>query len=113
MSRPRNTWRESAEMISEGTPSERNRRAMAIARPDFPVAVAPAITSSGGAGAIEPTSASVGPHRQSRAALDRLAVPELNDAIGEVDERRVVRGHDRRHALVAHELLEQLHDRAP
>ena len=42
---PRNTWRESAEMISAGTPSARRARATAIASPVLPVAVAPAITS--------------------------------------------------------------------
>src|SRR5512144_762853 len=48
MSMPRNTWRESAEITSAGTPSSRNRRATAIDRPVLPVAVAPAITSRGG-----------------------------------------------------------------
>src|SRR5436309_10840636 len=49
MSRPRNTCRESAEMISAGTPPSRSARASASERPVLPVAVEPAMTRSGGA----------------------------------------------------------------
>src|SRR5258708_24397600 len=48
MSSRRNTWRESAEMISVAMPADRSACATAIESPVLPVAVAPAITSSGG-----------------------------------------------------------------
>ena len=57
MSRPRKTWRESAEMISAGRPAAMSASASAIASAVLPVAVAPAMTTSGGAARHAPTSA--------------------------------------------------------
>src|SRR6187431_2591413 len=44
-------------------------------------------------------------------ALDRFAVAQLDDPVGHVQEQWVVRGDDRRNALAANELADDLHDR--
>ena len=43
--------------------------------------------------------------------LDRFAVSKLDDAVCDVEEQRVVCRHDRRNALAANELSDDLHDR--
>ena len=43
--------------------------------------------------------------------LDRFAVSQLDDAVCDVEEQRVVCRHDRRNALAANELADDLHDR--
>jgi hypothetical protein len=57
------------------------------------------------AGGRDPRTARRGPLR-----FHEAAVAELNDDVGDVEQERVVRGHDRRDALAPDELAYELHD---
>ena len=89
MSRPRKTWRESAEMTAAGRPVAMSASASRIASSVLPVAVAPATTTSGGAPAVRRSRADERASQRVRAGVvdadEDLATDERRVA-GEVDE---------------------------